>query len=98
MLGGGGGGGGGSCAARRCWILIKLGDMLLLQTTLPVTMTTNRNFPSSTLSERFSTRTQPFPPLPFPPLHTPASLPPARQSLGSAPQSMARVSGARLVT
>lgn len=39
-------------------------DMFLLQTTLPVTMTTNRNFPSSTSPECFSTQIQPPPPLP----------------------------------
>lgn len=42
----------------------QAGDTLLLQTTLPVTMTTNRNFPSTTSPKCFSTQIQPPPPLP----------------------------------
>lgn len=39
-------------------------DMFLLQTTLPVTMTTNRHFLSSTSPKCFSTQIQPSPLLP----------------------------------
>lgn len=51
----------------------QAGDMFLPETTLPVTMTTNRNFPST---KCFSTQIQPSPPLPQ---HPPPWLLPARR-------------------